>query len=84
MSDEEIIELFHSERGEDQAFRMLIKEYGERLYWHIRKIVISHEDSNDILQNVFVKIWKGIEEFRYEAKLFTWMYKVATMKRLIF
>ena len=84
MSDEEIIELFHSERGEDQAFRMLIKEYGERLYWHIRKIVISHEDSNDILQNVFVKIWKGIEEFRYEAKLFTWMYKVATNEAINF
>ena len=84
MSDEEIIQLFHSEKGEENAFRALVKEYGERLYWHIRKIVICHEDANDILQNVFLKIWKGIREFRYEAKLYTWMYKVATNEAINF
>lgn len=71
MSDEDIVKLFHSGNGEDKAFRALVAKYGERLYWHIRKIVIDHDDSDDVLQNTFIKIWRGLKEFRYEAKLFT-------------
>lgn len=83
-SDEEIIRLFHSKDGEQKAFRLLVSKYREKLYWHIRKIVINHEDSNDILQDTFVKIWKGIREFRYESKLYTWMYRVATNEAINF
>lgn len=83
-SDEEIIRLFHSKDGEQKAFRLLVSKYSEKLYWHIRKIVINHEDSNDILQDTFVKIWKGIRGFRYESKLYTWMYRVATNEAINF
>ncbi len=84
MSDDDIVRLFHSERGEEKAFRILVDKYGERLYWHIRKIVIGHEDSDDVLQNTFVKIWRGLNEFRDESKLFTWMYRVATNEAINF
>ena len=67
--DEYIITLFHAEKQEQRAFRLLVNQYKERLYWHIRKILIDHEDTDDVLQNVFVKIWQGLKEFRYESKL---------------
>lgn len=82
--DNDIIELFHSQKREQEAFRLLVARYKERLYWHIRKIVIDHEDANDILQNTFVKVWDGLKEFRYEAKLYTWMYRIATNESLNF
>lgn len=84
IGDEDIIVLFHQGHQEQEAFRMLVGRYKERLYWHIRKIVISHEDTDDILQNVFVKVWQGLKEFRYESKLFTWMYRIATNEALNF
>lgn len=84
LSDQDIIQLFHARKDENKAFRMLVERYKERLYWHIRKIVLSHEDTDDVLQNTFVKIWKGIREFRYESQLFTWMYRVATNEALNF
>ena len=84
MEDKEIIELFHLKNKKEEAFRLLVDEYKEKLYWHIRKIVLSHEDCNDILQNVFVKVWQGLKEFRYEAKLYTWMYRIATNESLNF
>lgn len=84
IGDEDIIVLFHSREREQEAFRLLVDKYKERLYWHIRKMVLSHEDADDILQNVFVKVWQGLREFRYEAKLFTWMYRIATNEALNF
>ena len=84
IEDEYIITLFHQQKREQEAFRLLVGKYKERLYWHIRKIVISHEDSDDILQNVFVKIWQGLKEFRFDSKLFTWMYRIATNEALNF
>lgn len=84
MEDSEIVRLFHSGKGEERAFRILVEKYSQRLYWHIRKIVISHEDSDDVLQETFVKIWQGLKEFRQESKLFTWMYRVATNEAINF
>ena len=84
MDDEEIIRLFHAKNSEQKAFRLLVSKYSERLYWHIRKIVLNHEDSNDVLQDTFVKIWQGLRSFRHESKLFTWMYRVATNEALNF
>ncbi|MEG0795906.1 MAG: RNA polymerase sigma factor [Odoribacter sp.] len=83
MEDDHIIKLFHQGKQEE-AFRILVDKYKEHLYWHIRKIVISHEDSDDVLQNTFVKIWQGLKDFRYEAKLYTWMYRIATNEVLNF
>lgn len=82
--DKEIIELFHVKNQREKAFRMLVDKYKEKMYWHIRKIVISHEDSDDILQNVFIKIWQGLKEFRYESRLYTWMYRIATNESINF
>lgn len=84
ISDEYIIQLFQQEEREENAFRLLVNKYRERLYWHIRKIVLSHEDADDILQNVFVKIWQSLKEFRFESKLYTWMYRIATNEALNF
>ena len=66
MDDNEIVRLFHSEKGEEQAFRILVEKYSQRLYWHIRKIVISHEDSDDVLQETFVKVWHIPKSYPYE------------------
>lgn len=82
VDDQEIIRLFHIEHEEDKAFRLLVSKYGERLYWHIRKIVICHEDADDVLQNSLIKIWRGFCEFRYESRLYTWMYRVTTNESL--
>ena len=74
IEDDEIIRLFHERKREQEAFRLLVNKYKERLYWHIRKIVINHDDTDDLLQNVFVKIWQGLQEFRNDSKLYTWVY----------
>jgi len=68
----------------EKAFRILIKEYKERLYWHIRKIVISHDDADDVLQNTFIKIFKGIDNFKQDSKLYSWMYRIATNESITF
>lgn len=58
--------------------------YKERLYWHIRKIVISHDDANDVLQNAFIKIFKNIDNFKQDSKLYSWMYRIATNESITF
>lgn len=68
----------------NRAFQALVDEYKERLYWHIRKIVICHDDADDILQNTFVKAWRGIENFREESGLYTWLYRIATNESITF
>jgi RNA polymerase sigma-70 factor (ECF subfamily) len=68
----------------ERAFNQLVTKYQERLYWHIRKIVINHDDADDILQNTFIKIWKSIDGFRAESSLFTWLYRIATNESLTF
>ena len=66
------------------AFRTLISNYKERLYWHIRKIVLSHDDTDDVLQNTFIKVFKNINGFKEESKLFSWMYRIATNESITF
>ena len=77
MTDEKIIELFSGERQEE-AFRGIVDAYTERLYWHVRRFLCSHEDTNDLLQDIFIKIWSALPSFRGEARLYTWIYRVAT------
>ena len=67
-----------------KAFEVLVNTYSEPLYWQIRKMVLSHDDANDLLQNVFVKTWKNIHNFRGDAKLSTWLYKIAVNESLNF
>ena len=81
--DKELVTLFASGQKE-QAFNLIVKKYQERLYWHIRKIVITHDDTDDILQNTFIKVWKGLDGFRADSQLFTWLYRIGTNESLSF
>jgi len=66
------------------AFSVIVRTYQERLYWHIRKMVLSHEDANDVLQNAFMKAWNGLDGFRGESQISTWLYRIATNETLTF
>ena len=80
--DREIIEGASSPGKAELAFKQLVLKYQERLYWHIRKIVISHEDADDVLQNTLIKVWKSLPGFRSESGLYTWLYRIATNESL--
>ena len=82
--DQTLLQLFRQSENKELAFTSIIKKYQERLYWHIRRLVISHDDANDVLQNVSIKIWKGLANFREDAQLFTWLYRIATNESLSF
>ncbi|WP_158838563.1 RNA polymerase sigma factor [Polaribacter sp. L3A8] len=85
MTDETLlIEQLKNVKTKEKAFRELITLYKERLYWHIRKIVISHDDADDVLQNTFIKVFKNIDKFNQESKLFSWMYRIATNESITF
>ena len=84
MEDKEILELYRTEGKQEFAFNLLVQKYQERIYWHIRKLTCSHEDSNDLLQSTLVKIWENLPSFREEAKLYTWVYRIATNETLTF
>jgi RNA polymerase sigma-70 factor (ECF subfamily) len=79
-----LVEQLQDVQTKEQAFRVLITEYKERLYWHIRKIVISHDDTDDVLQNTFIKIFRGIDKFKRDSKLYSWMYRIATNESITF
>ena len=79
MTDEvELVKQLQSDTYKDQAYRTLITLYKERLYWHIRNIVKLHDDADDVLQNTFIKVFKNINSFKGDSKLFSWMYRIAT------
>lgn len=82
--DSELLARFRDPATKESAFTAIVKKYQEKLYWHIRRMVVSHEDANDVLQNVFIRVWKGLENFREDAQLYTWLYKVATNECLTF
>ena len=82
-SDSEILSLFRS-GDRDKAFSLLVDSYKERLYWHIRRFTCSHEDTDDLLQETFVKIWSALPGFREDSRLFTWIYRIATNEALNF
>ena len=85
MTDETVlIEQLINVQTKEKAFKELISLYKERLYWHVRKIVISHDDADDVLQNTFIKIYKNIGKFKQESKLFSWMYRIATNEAITF
>jgi len=84
LSDQELLAAFKDEATREQAFTKIIKKYQEKLYWHIRRIVVHHEDTNDILQNTLIKAWNYLEGFRSESNLYTWLYRIATNETLTF
>jgi RNA polymerase sigma-70 factor (ECF subfamily) len=80
--DRKILELFREHGQREAAFTMLTEAYSERLYWHIRRIVIDHQDADDVLQNTLIKVWKHLDHFRAESGLFTWLFRIATNESL--
>lgn len=83
-NDQELLLSFKDPATKEQAFTNIIKKYQEKLYWHIRRMVINHDDANDVLQNMFIKVWKGLENFREDSQLYTWLYRIATNECLTF
>ena len=83
-NEEDILELLRNPNTQKEGFAYIVEEYSERLYWQIRKMVYSHDDANDILQDVFIKAWLNIEKFRGDAKLSTWLYKIAINESITF
>jgi RNA polymerase sigma-70 factor (ECF subfamily) len=84
LTDKELVQLFLEGDNPNYAFNLIVHKYRERLYWHIRKIVISHDDTDDVLQNTFIKAWSALPEFRGDSQLFTWLYRIATNESLTF
>lgn len=82
--DKELLHQFKQPETKEKAFTAIIKKYQEKLYWHVRRMVVDHDDANDVLQNVFIKVWKGLENFREDSQLYTWLYRIATNESLTF
>ena len=83
-SDTELLLQFRNPVTKERAFTSIIKKYQEKLYWHVRRMVIGHEDANDVLQNVFLRVWNGLENFREDSQLYTWLYRIATNESLTY
>lgn len=83
MTDKEILDLYKSGQRE-LAFKEIVDSYSERLYWHVRRFLCSHEDTDDLLQEIFIKIWTSLPTFRGESQLYTWIYRIATNESLNF
>ncbi len=84
LDDKELLMQFKNESSKEAAYTRIIKKYQEKLYWHIRRMVVEHEDANDVLQNMFIKVWKSLDNFREDSQLYTWLYRIATNESLSF
>lgn len=84
MTDEEILEKFYEPGSRNLAFHTLVKKYQKKVYYHIRRMVIDHDDTDDLVQDTFIKIWKGLDNFQGKSALYTWIYRIATNECLNF
>jgi RNA polymerase sigma factor (sigma-70 family) len=84
VEDEEILSKFRDDSTRNEAFNLLLKKYQQKIYWHVRRMVIDHDDADDLVQDVFVKVWKNLPGFRNDAQLYTWMYRIATNECITF
>ena len=84
MEDKELLEKFAQPESRNLAFNQLVRKYQQKVYWHIRKMVIDHDDADDLTQEVFLKVWKNLENFRQDSQLYTWLYRIATNECLTF
>ena len=84
VEDTEILEKFQNEKTRNEAFNLLLKKYQQKIYWHVRRMVINHDDADDLVQDIFVKVWKNLLGFRNDAQLYTWMYRIATNECITF
>ncbi|MCK5367060.1 MAG: sigma-70 family RNA polymerase sigma factor [Cyclobacteriaceae bacterium] len=84
MDDKELLLKLRDPETMNYGFNLLVRKYQQKIYWHVRKMVIDHDDADDLVQEVFVKVWKHIENFRQDAQLYTWIYRIATNECLNF
>ena len=84
LSDSELVEMLREPRTRREGFAVLVKQYSDKLYWKVRRIVLSHEDANDVLQNVFIKVWSNLQNFQGKSSLSTWLYRIAINESLDF
>jgi RNA polymerase sigma factor (sigma-70 family) len=84
LSDEEILARFKEKDGQNYAFNLLVRKYQQKLYWVIRRLVVDHDDANDLIQNVWVKVWQNLESFKAESQLYTWLYRICANEALTF
>ena len=82
--DSELLDKFRNADTKHYAFNLLVKKYQNRLYWHIRRMVLDHDDANDIIQNLFIKVWTSLDGFRQDSQLYTWLYRIATNESITF
>lgn len=84
LAEAELVEELKGSKTQSRAFEVLVNTYKQRLYWHIRRIVLNHDDADDVLQNTFIKVFRNIDGFKGESKLYSWMYRIATNESLSF
>lgn len=84
VEDSEILAKFSIEKTRNEAFNLLLNKYQQKIYWHIRRLVLNHDDTDDLVQDVFIKVWKNLEKFRSDSKLYTWIYRIATNESITF
>jgi RNA polymerase sigma factor (sigma-70 family) len=84
IEDSEILTKFAVEASRNEAFNLLLKKYQQKIYWHIRRLVINHDDADDLVQDVFIKVWKNLANFRNDSQLYTWLYRIASNESITF
>ena len=84
MEDRDLLQKLRNPETKSYGFNLLVREYQQRIYWHVRKMVIDHDDADDLVQEIFIKIWKNLDKFREESKLYTWIYTIASNECLNF
>ncbi|MEM7087560.1 MAG: sigma-70 family RNA polymerase sigma factor [Bacteroidota bacterium] len=84
VEEQSLVSALQSTDEKERAFKVLVSQYKERLYWQIRKIVLDHNDADDVLQNTFIKVFRNIDSFKADSKLYTWMYRIATNEAITF
>lgn len=84
MEDKDLLSLFFNEGNKHYAFNLIVRKHSQKLYWVIRRIVLLHEDADDVLQNTFIKVWRALPSFNKNSTLYTWMYRIAVNEALSF
>ncbi|MDQ3141238.1 MAG: RNA polymerase sigma factor [Bacteroidota bacterium] len=82
--DQEILEWISKPETHEKGFRSLMDKYKEKMYWHVRRMVLNHDDADDVLQNTFIKVFRSIDQFEQKSSLYTWLYRIATNETLTF
>ncbi|WP_442794639.1 RNA polymerase sigma factor [Pelobium manganitolerans] len=84
VEDSDILKKFEDEQTRSEAFSLLLKKYQQKVYWHIRRMVLNHDDADDLTQDVFIKVWRNLSSFRQDSQLYTWLYRIASNECITF